>query len=582
MLWSLPWTLLAPGVVLAAEPHQAATELLQGAERGAMPPAWFDTWLAPDEARLATTLRHALRPSGPVLQVLAEAPATMHVVDGPDYRRFVFETRPRLSLVVSDGSDGEVRVRTLEVTHCGDCDERTRFVVDLIADVATRGTLGERLMPHVELDLAAAIEQDRNLLSDHWMASMAMRLGTDPSLATRLSGAFVTRIDGDTVTLRYPDGSQDTWALAWAGDRWTIDYARLAGNSPLRLDRKQTRVWRSTTSRQRIFLRGWTPSWTPVDRGTGTVIGSQASDAIFHPSDGTVYVLVQDLDAAFSAVFHVDPATRQVLARVPLPLRSSRGGYPSGPWAERWSMALHEGGDRLLLTGPSSVWEVDVPLRQVRTLTRLAQPRVVSWGTGPTRDGMAWASGSKIRLDIPQGRSATLSTGSEVVGLHLDGEGRLTAALREGELVRFDGAASMVVARLCDGDVTAATANPDGTWLAACGERARAAWMRWGPLAGAPERGGVRGAGGSAVALAPSRRLALTAGPSHIDARLVGWDTTTEDPVMAFGATAVLRAAWSPDGDAVLTVDERGDVILYDALELRRRHGVLVTPRSGS
>jgi hypothetical protein len=549
----------------------SASEGLMAAARRGSAESWLRRWTPDDGRRLQW--RQVLASDSATVSTLRHARGVLHISEGPDYQRAVLDTLPPLSLVMR----GEQAV-TLEPTTCVDCGERERFVLDLLAEVGRYGSLRDRLLPGVELDITTAMAEEPRLRSEHWPSMIALRHATDRALATRLAGATVVGVEDDVVTLRLPDGRADTWAVVWREGRWLIDYTRLAEDSPLRLDRSAARRWRYISTRQEALVEGWTPSWHTVAGGVGERVAQDASLARFDPWDDTVWVVMHELDPAETAVFHVDPIAQTVLARHPLPARSLRGNWRAGPWRERWRAALSPNGHAMLLTGHSGVWVLDTRTGKRVTVGNSREVSAVAWGTGAASGQVAWGrEAGEVYVTNAEGRRRELSAGIWTLGLVTDGA-TTSAVGTDGRVLLWQGddRKPETFARTCGGEATAASARPDGAWLVVCGPRANRTWEVHGPLGGPGEYGGYQGAGGTVAAWNPDGTELLTASPEGVGAVL--WDLRSEQPLLAFGYRAFREASFNSTGDRILTVDDAGDVVVWDVARLRARHAIVVDP----
>lgn len=510
------------------------------------------------------------------MQALSHADGVATVVVGPGYRRTVFDMVPPLSLVT--GPNGEVW--TLQPTTCIECTERARFVRDLIAETRIRGSLRDRLLPGVELSIDVAMEEDSRLSGDRWPSLVALRNASDRELASTIATSTVESEADGVVTIRYPDGRRDTWSLRWVEGRWVVDYDKLAEDSPLRLDRSTARNWRYISRRQDAMVAGWVPSWREVDGGRGQVIGHDASVALPDPRDGSVWIVVQELDPAESAIFHVDPVDEEVLGRHELPARSLRGNWTAGPWRRHWRATMRSNGSSILLIGHNGVWTFDTTTGLRRTEAQFKDISAVSWGTGEVADVVSWArrTGS-LTIPQPSGSRRTVYGCPDPIGLFTTPTVS-TAVCATGTIERWvhrEGTAE-VLAEACDGEITGASARADGAWLVICGEEASHAWEVHGPLPGSGEWGGHRGTGGTLAAWSPDGREVLTPAPADTGFSALLWDVRSELPQLGFGYRPIRHAQFSADGESLISVDMNGDVVMWDLPALRTDRGLAPSP----
>jgi len=512
-------------------------------------PAWLERWA------------ERLDPAGRLGERLARA-TPIAAVQGPGYQRVLIEAAPGLSVRIVATPDGP-RIAELAWTTCTLCTERVRFVADLLHDVQRRGSGAHRLLPGVELDLSAHHEQ-RGVDSD-WIGVLSLRNGQAGYLARTLRGARGAGAQGPVVRVRYADGSLDTWAVHWAGTHWTVDYASLHADSPLRMSRAESRSWERTSTRAATARQAWRPRFTPVGGGAGVELGHEAIDAWPDPRDGTVLVIVLDVDRVLTAVFRVDPATRQVVDRLRAPLADARTQLPLDDWGERWPTALSVDGRLLALSAPNRLWLLDLGTRQSRLLGR----GEITWlAFDPEPDPGLWsARGRTLIYRDSQGLQARERHDSDVVGLVPDADGtwRLTAggALADPSGAIVDGPA------ICCGQVVDTATDPSGTrTLASCGATCdtAAVWLE------GTQASPIDGAGSdhTGASCSPDARWFTTGTPQG----LLLWSRDQRRPVARIPSGPVRAARWSPDGAHVLTIGEDGRVIWWDLDRLLAEHAV--------
>ncbi|MBT3220406.1 MAG: hypothetical protein HN348_15070, partial [Proteobacteria bacterium] len=325
-----------PGHEVAAE---VFTDLLTQLDEPEIPVDWLKEHFIPvhlpalpdDDwyARLA----QALGPDGALGGALRKSPGPVNTVNGPDYTRIVLGGTPLLSLVVRYNDHGVVVIDRIEKTSCALCEEPSRFVRDLIADVRENGDGTHRLLPAIELDVANHIESHPRLGSgSRWVGTLQARNYTGDKLSWLLSRAEVVGAKGNDVDVVYADGFVDRWKVIHRRGSWQMDYAALKEDSPLRLDETQMLNIRGTAPLAATALRHWEPQWTESTDKTNLLIGQRAIGAHVDPRDGTILVVLLDLDRVLCGIVRVDPATHTVVERIRVRPPDPRTNIDTGTW----------------------------------------------------------------------------------------------------------------------------------------------------------------------------------------------------------------------------------------------------------
>ena len=564
-------TLLAPMLGLVSQAHAVPADVLPALraaiDAGGPSDAWLDAHVDPGPAGWTRDRRdawvRALRPAGPLARTLARAGGILHTATrGADHAVLVLDTAPRLLAVLAP--DG--RVRHLRPTACDRCPEPERWVRDLLADLRAAGGHGTRLRVATDVEVSAHVRAHRALDANRWPALLDRRLRDDLALRQRIAGALVTGVRGDIVTLRYADGGEDAWTVTFDEGRGRLDYAGLPDASPLRLSLDDARAWRGTALRSQVRTHTWTPSWRVRGDGVGVEIGHAAVGAVVDPHDDTVLIVTLDPDRTLSAVFRVDPWTRAVVDRIPLPPIQARRHLPVPGWTARWPVALRPDTRALAVLTPDGVRVVDLDDGTITEPDAYAgdATRLLWLGDGRlvlgTRDGA-------LRLDgalHPLGDAAVLHLAQREDGV-------VEAVLTDGAVVALDladPASTAVRAVVCDGDARSAARRPrDGTWLIACGPRARDAHALLPPFLSTPERvAGRPDASIAAWGADGARYLAPAASGLGV------WNSSGGAPAVGLDARPV-SASFTPEGDRLVALLDDGTVVWWDLARLAARDG---------
>jgi hypothetical protein len=537
--------------------------------------------------------KEALRPYGPVEQVLAASRGVLHIAGGPGYVRVVLDTLPVLSLVLEDPGEG-LRVSGIEATTCVDCDERRRFVLDLLADVRRRGELGDRLQPDLELITRGGSGADVGGRWDYWSVAAEDRLRTDLDVVRRLASARVLSSEGEIVTLGWDSGATDTWRVVPTRRGWAVVYDDLGPDSPLRLPASDVRQWRKLSTRQEAAVATWQPLWRPTGLGAGRVVGQRAIGGTWDPHDETLLLTLFDREIPWAAVMRVDPSTGDVMERVALPLPDQQEQRYVGQVVRPPLMVTDATLTHLSIGVLGRIWSLDRAAGAVTELGRVKNLTALTLG----RDGSTRWVGADGALApaIPDAPNL-----GEVVAFHVEAGDptRFEAVLADGRLASWPPEAPppppapatrppeeaapppAVFTPACPSHAVAAARRPeDGSWLVACGpEDAVAFVIVWEP-GRAPEAWGTEGAPASSTAAAawsPSGRYVAVPAPADLEASVVVWDLLSERPDVVVGVERPRSVAFSPDGSELLVVDERGQAVLWSLDAARRRASVRLT-----
>ncbi len=530
--------------------------LLQRVRAGGVDEAWIVRNVRPPTAPtgLDATARAAwltrLGPDSALGRFLRTEGTLGAALPGPTYQRVLLGPTPGPSAVVG-AEDGRPVLIELAFTTCALCSEEARFVADLLDGVARRGHARGRLVPGLELDLGRAADG-----ADQELFGLIQQRYTAASyLATTLRGASVCGEEGPRIDVCYADGRRDTWRIRWHEGRWRLDYASLADDSPLRVSPREAARWQAPSRGRSAALESFSPSFGPIG-AVGVDIAYGAVDAWPDPRDGTVLVLLMDLDRVLTGLARIDPATAQVVDRFPISLVDDRAQLSLEDWASLWGGELTRDGERLAIHAPGRVFTVDVAGRPARLVFR-GRASLVGWAADADgalrlmvgrpdsllryRDGVpvervpapapplaAWWRGTTGAAVCDDGTVVDLATGRSALSVCC---GRVTdaAALRSSELLLATcGEPCDVAATLVDGG--GATRDLPGA-----------------------------GAGLAGASISPDGAW-LTTGSGSLDGAVLVWSVREGRPVARLPVGPVRRVRWSPDWAALVTIETDGRV----------------------
>lgn len=562
---------------VGAEAEALVLELLGAARDDVLDLAWVEDHVDPGPSgwtpRAFEAWSRLTVPGSSIRGLLARSPGPAHVAVGDGPIRVVLDGLPLLSVVLRDGPEG-LRVAGIEPTTCVGCDERTRFAMDLVADVRRRGSLAPRLVPGLDLDVATWLGLNPPLRESRWVAALGTYLQGDATVADRIGGAVVFGVEDDRVRLRYADGTEDHWRLTWSeGLGWRVAYEALAPTSPLRLDADEVPSWRRSEDARRHGLETWRPAGVPTVDGAGRRLGEAAVGAGFVALDDLVVIASLSLDRTMSAMFRVEPASGEVLARVPLPVEDDRRVLrPVEGWATRWPFALRRDGRRAAVGTPVGVVEVDLDAGTTRVVR----------DAGATVTALAWTPDGHLAFALADGTvevgatSLKPSVGGAPIALDVGAHG-VSWVTASGWVVTLDGpegSGAPRARRACEPTAVGADLRArDGTWIVACGPGATAGHVRIPWYDGEAEAYGDTGQPGpAAVGWSEDGDRYVVARPGG---GLVVWNDRAERAEAAFGQETMQGAAFSADGAHLLGVSTKGDVMWWHLPTARRLHGVV-------
>ncbi len=567
----LLWAALVPSSHAEGGAEALVEELIVAAREDALSLAWVEDHVQPAPSGWTDTARalwqRALVSGGPLQRTLARSAGVGHVARGTGPTRVVLDGLPLLSVLVDER--GEPRIVEIAATTCFSCDERARFAKDLIADVRRRGRLAARLAPGLELDLTRWVQENPGVTDDRWASTLATYLRTDATVADRIGGAAVVGSDGDAVLVRYPDGTEDRWPLAWHDPMgWRLDYAGLSATSPLRIEAQPVRDWRRPESARAARFATWRPTNETLPDGAGRRIGEHAVGAAIDGRDDTIVLSVQALDRSVSAVFRVDATDGEVVERVALPLEGDRRtARATDAWSTRWPLALDPTSPRAAAATPVGVVIVDFGDDSSTVAIPLRSPvAALAWSPEGAL-GIAYRRG-----DVSLGDTTLRApVEGEPIALHVGTQGA-SWVTDTGAVVVVEGDAPPRVRTVCDGHAAgAALRERDGRWLVACGPEASASHTLVPWYDGASEVFGSMGqAAPAAVGWSNDGERYAIARP---EGGVVVWNGLLDVQEAAFGRRPLMEVAFSNDGAHLVGITPSGDVLWWDLPTARRLHG---------
>lgn len=496
-------------------------------------------------------LRLALTPDHPVGAALASRSGP-EASAGPDYVRVTYPGTPNLSLVLDDA----LRLVEVAATHCVRCTEPERWVEDLLADVTERGNQAHRLLPGVEL----FVDPELSRLGESWVGALQVRNHEAGQLEALLAEAEVVGSDEQAVRVRYRSGVEDVWTVRWSDRGWQLDYGALPEDSPLRMSRSGGQRWRSANAVRSAALEAWRPR--RLEQGPGVRLGHSVVGGGFDPRDGTVLLVLLELDRSLSALVRIEPDTGEVLARIPLPSIGRSTNLPTEGWYARWPVTLSPDASRIAVSLPGRVRVFDVQTGRSLEHVRTAEVTAVGLSGDALAYGDAWgrirAPGIWARLPA----APVLLTPEGKDWLAVDAEGgvwRIGAGTEPERLA----------VSCCGRAVDAAVSGHADEVLVGCGAECGVAAHRV-SLVGDPTVGlGERPSGRAGVATGPMGRWRCSGAPLGSAGPVTLWDEGVRRGSLGADA-AVKQVLFEPSGERLLTIDVAGEAWLWDLARVRQ------------
>lgn len=566
-----------PMVSSVADSRALVEDLLERARRHTLDATWITAHV---DVRVSTSAANrwltALRPLGPLELTLAECTDISTIVDGPGYRRAVLECRPPLSVVIRE-RDGQPRISGIELTACTSCDERQRFVEDLIAEVRRNGELGERLMP--DFELVPLDRSARDTRWESWSLWAEARMRADLSVAAAVGGARVVGMQGEVVRVRYPDDTEDSWRIAETPRGWAVVYDELAGSSPLRVSGLEIKRWRKLSVRQEAAVATWQPVLRPVDGGTGMQVARHVAGATWDAHDDSLLLVIHEREVPFALFALVDIDGRAVLHRWPIPIPDTNDVVldPDALPAER--VAFDPTGQHAAFAAFGHIWTLNRTTDEVKDLGKVGRVTALAWS--PVHAAFVWSTPTGALGGLPREQSPSFSL-PPAIALHIGPEGN-TIATTFGQLVTWrPGDTTPLAVSACPTSATGATRRPDGAWLVACGVEDRRSWTIAWPPGELSEPMGDIGTISPAVSWSHTGRSLVAPAPPEAGSGVVLWDVLRKQPDVVLGRYLAVSAAFSADDSRLAVVDVRGGLTTWEVAAARRRAGVPVwRPRAG-
>ncbi|MEE2752017.1 MAG: WD40 repeat domain-containing protein [Myxococcota bacterium] len=510
-------------------------------------------------------VRQELAP-GPGLYrgLIAGRTAVLGVVEGPDYVRVVMQGSPWVTVVVSGGP--HPRIRTIERSTCGLCEEPERFVRDLLVDVRSRGDGSHRLLPGVELELGDLLEGDAERAAE-WHAAWQARHVTAGYTRWLLEQAHVTGSNGSRVEVAWAD-SVEQWPLVYLGGRWRVDYRGLEAGSLLGLPWSEVERWQDSKHLEESRVRWWLPLWRK--QAGRTLVAKDVLFAAPRPAQGDLLVYAHDVGRRFAHLALLDPESGEVLGAFELPTLPERIYMPLGSWRGLFRFALSPSGSLFAVAAHDRLWVVESDTGVVvYSQQKLAGAGAMAFSRDGTTLAVAERYSGAIRLlDVSAGfKSVDLVRlwPANVQSLLASDEGWLIL-FKYGRVRRVSHRELSAVLgpdeRVCCGRVGEVTQwARTGGLVVACSEPCDGGtlWL-WEPLEGTqPAALGKTDSppGPGAMALDPSGEwLVITGAEASKGAALLSM--REPDRYYEFGETPLLQAHWDPNGDTLWTVDALG------------------------
>jgi len=516
--------------------------------------------------------------------VVSGSRAILGVVEGPDYHRVVLQGSPWTTVVVS-GADVH-RIRTVEISSCGLCEEPERFVRDLLVDVRSRGDGTHRLLPGKELYVSSLIAGVGEREAE-WLAAWQARNVTAGYTRWLLHHARVAGSSGSLVELTWGKHAEE-WRLLYQKGRWVLDYEALPEQSRLRLSREDLASWQDHEHVAALRAKWWLPTWRK--QADKTLISRDLLYAVPRPAQGDLLVYGHDVGRRFAHLGLLDSESGEVLGSFALPTLPERVYMPLDSWRELFRFSLSPDGTLFAVAAHDRLWVIQTDTGEVlHRLQGLAGAGALAF----SQDGRLLAvaekySGAIALLDVEQEFLRVEQARyfpANVQDLLSSEEGWLIL-LSDGRIRRV-GMRSLLSPlepdkRLCCGAVSAVTRRVrTGGVVVSCAEACESGILwTWEPMEH-----------GEATALAAGGREPAS-GPLAVD-QTGGWlvrplpsESSAAVVVsldgapgqLQFGDQPLIQVQWDPTGQAVWGVDVYGRAWKWPVSRLLKQEGAGLEP----
>jgi len=511
-----------------------------------------------------------LGPSGRLGQALRKSEQSFSVLEGPDYYRIVIETPILMSAIVWEQKDHRWMLDSLALTSCSLCDEPTRFVRDLLAEITRKGEVGSRLIPGIELDMGPYPGSTNGQLSSHLTSAIQAHVQASIELQKKLIGAEITGTTEHAVNLIYSDGSTDIWPLHYRNGYWAIIYHDLPKDSPIRPPSSATKTTTAPATARTIKLQNWSPTWKMTEQEGGMEVGHYATGAHFDPLDESIWIVVMDVDRKAPLLSQIDPNTQQVLQRIPIPETTQQPEITIADWFSSWPSVFSES-TRMIATAQPG---------RIRLLDLAQPPHTAQWRSEHITFLDAYEKSSNASTIQPTLFFSTQERVQSLGPIHLNLSIPLSdtpiliaphkdewlVVYTDGQVTQFDSEGAPLEHRVvCNGSaIDACLSSDEQELIVVCRSPNTHALERL-QLNHTPEQlisGSATGRTG--CSWSHDGRLFITGtGDEHADSLSI-WNADTNQPMTSFGHTPVHKVSFSPKDTHVLTHHKNGTVRLWE------------------
>jgi len=529
-----------------------------------------------NEARMARRAEREyaerLAPKGDLYDRFVRSPGIFGSTKGPDYVRVVLEGSGWDTVVVGT-HNGRPQIWSFEKSSCGLCSEPERFLRDLFLEVNIAGDATHRLLPGLEL-LVTSVHKGNPGKRTQWIWAYFNRAAGAEYTTRMLRNAQVQDSQGRRVQVRLASG-EETWSLAYAKERWWVDYETLSPNSVLRLQTADASKWIKPKTVRSARVQGWEPEWRRHAKGVEITDG-----ALFvglREAQEEVLIYDQDMGRRWAMWAAMDPNDGRVLARTNAPRLPRKMFVDTIDWPNLFRFRLAKNGQRLAVAAHDRLWVFEL-FGEYKVIEKRGFSGAAGLSFSP--DGKTLAV-----LDRSYGRLSLLDTETYTVRREGSGPRKVTDMLwlPEGFLTvtrtSLNFQSHDELKKIQTLDLACSAAKPtlsrlEGraeTWVYCPAQQTRLLrihQLKPTQIAGSIVLEGQRKSGGFAVD--PTGKWLVVPASEQAEDGMCVVDALTGDERACFAQLALRQVIFSADGSTIYGIDRRGRAWSWRLVDLLR------------